>query len=895
MNVALIDSTHDHDASFRLMRLVEWAGFSLPAFTRVKVEDIHQGGSSDLPIGAVLVTMGEIAAKQMGVPGHLLKERGYLRPWNGHHLIPTVHPWFIQRGGAKWSAAFINDVQKAAHISEHGVPLEFQQYLLDPSPMGAYQWAQDYITHLNQHPDTQLAFDIETPGKPDDEDELDLADDLPDRTWNIERIGFSYLPHQALSIPWGGPYQAAISLVLGSIGDKIVWNAGFDVPRVRRAGTVINGTIHDGMVMWHILHSDQPKRLAHVATFTCPTQPAWKHLSGSRPAYYNATDADVELRSVQVITGGLHRAGLWDVYQRDVLDLQPVLDHMQSAGVPVDAGIRYDRAVKLADAQRDTRGRLEELFPLATRKIDHIYVKDPKDKHGLLSRPGTRSTTRCSICGIERPRKDHFKRFVKKLNPCADGHVEEFEKAVEEWYRLAEFSPSRDQLIRYHQQLKRPLPTAWEPRTRERKVKFDEERVKGLILKHPDDQVYPLVLTYRSLDKLAGTYIGRPIETTNTHDGGSTQDVSVDRYRLSRGAISGVGDFHPLPLVVGGIEVGHDGRVHTTFGHNPSSLRLCSFDPNLQNIPRGGSKEEKWVKDMFVAPSGSAFWERDFSGIEAVLVGYFAGAAQYVRLARRDVHSFYTAYALNALEPGRISANDLPLLSWDDGKLFSRLGDLKREFGPERNGLYKHLVHGANYLQTPGGAQKHIFKQTSKVFPVGMIAKVMGVYFELFPEITKWHKRICQEVDGTKRHEGEEGLPSQLGVCYARNPFGYVHHFYNVLEWTKANNEWISTFGEDAKRLVSFLPQSTAAAIIKKAAKELYNTYPWVGQTLRLLIHDSVFGEAAERDIQTCLDISARVMEAPLRELPLDPSWGMGEFLSIGSESKVGQSWGEMH
>jgi DNA polymerase I-like protein with 3'-5' exonuclease and polymerase domains len=105
---------------------------------------------------------------------------------------------------------------------------------------------------------------------------------------------------------------------------------------------------------------------------------------------------------------------------------------------------------------------------------------------------------------------------------------------------------------------------------------------------------------------------------------------------------------------------GPDGRVHTTFGHNPSSLRLCSFDPNMQNIPRGGAGEDNWVKEMFVAPEGSTFWERDFSGIEAVLVGYFAGSPGYTRLAKRDVHSFYTAYALNALDPGRVLASDLP-------------------------------------------------------------------------------------------------------------------------------------------------------------------------------------------------------------------------------------------
>ena len=137
--------------------------------------------------------------------------------------------------------------------------------------------------------------------------------------------------------------------------------------------------------------------------------------------------------------------------------------------------------------------------------------------------------------------------------------------------------------------------------------------------------------------------------------------------------------------------------------------------------------------------------------------------------------------------------------------------------------------------------------------------------------------------------------PWSLGVCYARNPFGYVHHFYNVLDWEKINNEWFSSFGQDAPRLVSFLPQSTAAAIIKKAAKRIYYDFPQVGETLRLLIHDSIFGEAREREIDECLRVSAEVMEAPIQELPLDPAWGMGEFLTINTEAKVGKSGGSMH
>jgi hypothetical protein len=353
--------------------------------------------------------------------------------------------------------------------------------------------------------------------------------------------------------------------------------------------------------------------------------------------------------------------------------------------------------------------------------------------------------------------------------------------------------------------------------------------------------------------------------------------------------------------VRGGFDVDPDGRVRGTFTHNPSSGRLSMHSPNLQQIPRGSTEVERWVKECFVAPTGYTFWERDFSGIEAVLVGYFAGSPGYVRLAKRDVHSFYTAYALNALGDPRVGANDLPLLSWGDDKLFAALAYFKKLLNHERNSLYKHLVHGANYLQTPGGASEHIFKSTGKAFDPKLVANVMGVYFELFPEIRAWHRDLTARVDGTKRRQRDsaDGAgqvdPWTLGVCHVKNPFGYTHRFYDVLSWEKKNGEWVSEFGEDAKRLVSFLPQSTAAAIIKQAAKRLYYEFPWVGETLRLLIHDSVLGECPEGELGKCLEVSDQVMSAPIRELPLDPTWGMGEYLSIGTEAKTGRSWGEMH
>lgn len=340
--------------------------------------------------------------------------------------------------------------------------------------------------------------------------------------------------------------------------------------------------------------------------------------------------------------------------------------------------------------------------------------------------------------------------------------------------------------------------------------------------------------------------------------------------------------------VVGGMNVDSDNRVHTTFGHNPSTLRLCSFEPCLQNIPRGGNDPiESLVKGIFKAPEGYRFVEIDFSGIEAVLVGYFMGSRRYTWLAQRDVHSFVTAAKVG--QPAD--------LAWPEPKLIKHLKAIKKEFGPTVRQAIKPVVHGGNYLESAAG----MFNHDPELFASVKDAKQLrDLYMGLFPEISQWHHDLCWQVDGQLKQDRDLDSLPQTGVAYVRNPFGYIHHFYHVLDWERVefpdgHKEWIAKYGDDAKRLIAFLPQSTAAAIIKKVAKRLWYEFPWVGQWMRLLIHDSIFFEVPNHEVDQVIEIATQVMEAPIEELPLDPTWGMGSHLTIPVESKTGVIWSEMH
>lgn len=529
-------------AGFRLTRLIEWAGLDRSRFDITnaaycrppnnKLEgtpyehsaiahcrQAHWG--SLLNRSAVVMPLGNVpTAALLGRKG-ITSLRGYVYGGNGFHVVPTVHPSFIARGQSKYSPAFINDLQKAVELAHRGLPVEITDYVLDPSPRVALEWARHAIDVGYRESQLRgdlprrlrIAFDIETPYKSGDESEVSDDDDP---TFHILRIGFSVAGLSGLSVPWSGEYLPAIRVLLENDHDKVAWNSGFDSSRVRANGVKVGGLIHDGMVAWHILHSDLPKGLGFVATFTCPWQSEWKSLSSSRPAYYNVVDADVEWRSYHTIEAELHRTGLWEVYERDVLRIDPILVHMSHMGMPIDPDVRLDRATRLAHEQVRVIDEMAGMIPQAARRPSPKggFVHLPKDTTGLVDIQVEALVRRCSLCGLADPKKPHFRTLKKPTqkrpqNACAGASVVEQVETVTRLARLEPFKPSREQMIRYHQVMGRPIPTRTDRKSGTVKAVFDEMVLKQLEKKYPKDLLYPLILKFREADKLAGTYLGK--------------------------------------------------------------------------------------------------------------------------------------------------------------------------------------------------------------------------------------------------------------------------------------------------------------------------------------------------------------------------------------------------
>ena len=111
-------------AGFRLTRMLEWAGFDRsrfdlwntvwcrPPHNQLEGMDYEQAAISHcrqqhwdrlIDRVRVLVPMGNVAMSALMGRKGILRSRGYIYPGPREtHLVPTVHPSFIQRGQSKY-------------------------------------------------------------------------------------------------------------------------------------------------------------------------------------------------------------------------------------------------------------------------------------------------------------------------------------------------------------------------------------------------------------------------------------------------------------------------------------------------------------------------------------------------------------------------------------------------------------------------------------------------------------------------------------------------------------------------------------------------------------------------------------------------------------------------
>lgn len=811
-------------------------------------------------------------------------------------VVPTFHPSFLQRGAHNLIGTVLWDLQQADRIAREGKPADDSSLVIDPPVAWFSAWVDQVIAARLQDPAAYpISVDVETPDKAGGKDEGEIT--AEDRSYTILRVNVACHPDEGITVPFQGPYIDHLTRLLAGDGPLWLWNKEYDIPRLL-AAAVLDSTADrrglDLMWLWHYLQSDLPRGLGFAAPFYSNYGP-WKHLADTDPARYGAIDGVQTHRVGFGILRDLHHLKMYDGALRHVHALHHLaLKPAQLVGVKVDRERLLIFKADLSDKASRLLSTLQDAYPDALRLLT--------PKGGLTKRPSAEvlhvkasAFTRKGVARKGKPipeiKLDLYKKAVvveraveKDVWVCTGCNAVDVPRRhrCEDKTQTPQLVLTRRTLVRYF--WSEPFnPDSWQqvlayikhrkhqPGKAKKTHKDSTDRETLERLTKTGDPLYPRLLDYRAVVKVKGTYV----------DGTERRMDDEDR-------------IHPEP----------------TF--KPSTMRLSYVNPNITNVvqDRGGKESlAAGFRNCITATPGCRLLEVDFSGSEAVDVGWFSRDPNYIRLAKLGVHAGLASHILDRpFDP-----------NWSDADRGAYFKEIKKSADPLTQAVYnrsKRFVHGYSYGLTIHG----MVLQFPETFPTIKIAeKYADLFKSMAPAIPAWQRQVRERA--FKQHY--LGGPGD-------HPFGYKHWFWSVFTYKKIttgqyyaiinkvrrsgkdeaeaplaiiNGQYFKVgLGEDGKRAVAFYPQSTTAGKLKEVMLRLFDpaspTYigeAYFGRTpLRAPIHDSLLLEIPIRTFDLVASIVVNEMQRPLKEMPCPEAWGLGPSLSTGVSAKTGLSWGSM-
>jgi DNA polymerase I-like protein with 3'-5' exonuclease and polymerase domains len=309
-----------------------------------------------------------------------------------------------------------------------------------------------------------------------------------------------------------------------------------------------------------------------------------------------------------------------------------------------------------------------------------------------------------------------------------------------------------------------------------------------------------------------------------------------------------------------------DGRVHTTFYFDPATGQLSSRRPNIQNAPRHDDPEfggyAKIFRSMIAAPAGKTIVEFDFKSFHAQTLAFEAEDADYLRLAKLDIHSYLAAHLV------RDPLADRALLLGDQ-ELAEYLAKIKRDHSFVRDYKAKRAILGYGF----GMGARKLYEMNRESFNgLRDAQRTIDMLNAAFPRAARWRDEIRQ-----KAHD--------QGYLLSRH--GYIRYFWEVYQWR--GGTWKP--GDDSEAAIAFLPANDAFGEIKDrilaiAERGLDEEYGLINS-----VHDSLVFECPSQKVLDCRDQIVSIMTAPSSVL-VNSICPTG--LRFEVEVKAGTDWGNM-
>jgi len=321
---------------------------------------------------------------------------------------------------------------------------------------------------------------------------------------------------------------------------------------------------------------------------------------------------------------------------------------------------------------------------------------------------------------------------------------------------------------------------------------------------------------------------------------------------------------------------------------------------NCQNFPKHNLQFAKLLRGMVKAPPGYRIIEGDFKSFHVLTTGFEAKDELYMRLAKLDMHSFFTAGGLLKLyKPDEmIKMSDKDMMA-----LFKELrGDHKARYkiaaSPDlvdfkfvRDKQGKPTILGYGF-----GMQAARLWHENQEFIAGKqdAQRLITTLDELFPITHKWKSDI--------QHQAH-----QQG--YLISAHGYIRRFNCVLRYKplhrldaprigqkvltdRSGQRWLVENGDDAEAAIAFLPANDAFGRIKEAMIGLEDC--GAGEEIGICnqIHDSLIAVCRDGLERAAIMVMHRKMQEESRYLILPSGRGL-ECEAEFSISGLGESWAQ--
>lgn len=306
----------------------------------------------------------------------------------------------------------------------------------------------------------------------------------------------------------------------------------------------------------------------------------------------------------------------------------------------------------------------------------------------------------------------------------------------------------------------------------------------------------------------------------------------ASREPLLRPLVRRISEYRSLGVFLStfvGAKLDNDQRLRCSYNiAGTETYRLSSsknaFDSglNLQNIPKGGSTEEKDphalqlpnVRTLFVPDPGYTFFDADLDRADLQVVVWEAGDEELMRALQMgvDLHCY------NACDIYNIKGIPIEELIESHPNYPER----RAAIGSERRAKAKGGVHAVDY-----GCKERTLAAALGI-SVHEADLFIKNWFARHPGIAEWHRRVEQAL-ATKR--------------FVQNAFGYRRYYFDRIEGL-------------LPEALAWIPQSTVAVYINRIWRRIYDNVKDV--QILLQVHDSLAGQFPTYKASWC---RARMME----------------------------------